>query len=92
MVTGHTIVTIIYLSVSLIWLATKGRLLIERNGGYLLPIIAFGIGSGMLVLGTNFSKGWAGIVDNTTGLFVTAASLIGFLVVFIFEEIKRRYG
>ncbi|TYS15166.1 hypothetical protein FZC78_16050 [Rossellomorea vietnamensis] len=90
--TGHTIVKILYLSVSLIWLATKGRSLIERNDGYLIPIIVFGIGSGMMVLGTNHTNGWAGTGAVSDGLLVTGASLILFLIVFIFEEIKRRKG
>ncbi|WP_162785340.1 hypothetical protein [Bacillus sp. P14.5] len=90
--TGQTIVTIIYLAVSLIWLATKGRTLIERNSGYLIPIMVFGIGSGMLILGTNYSRGWAGIGAMTYGLLVTGISLIIFLIVFIFEEVKRRKG
>ncbi|MGD6967717.1 hypothetical protein ACQCVP_14915 [Rossellomorea vietnamensis] len=90
--TGHTVVTVLYLSVSLIWLATKGRSLIERNSGYLIPIMVFGIGSGMMVLGPSHTQGWAGIGAVTYGLVVTGISLIGFLIVFIIEKVKRRKG
>ncbi|MGD7023351.1 hypothetical protein ACQCVK_12195 [Rossellomorea vietnamensis] len=90
--TGHTVVTVLYLSVSLIWLATKGRSLIERNSGYLIPIMVFGIGSGMMILEPSHSQDREGIGALTYGLVVTGISLIGFLIVFILEQIKRRKG
>jgi hypothetical protein len=85
MMSDQSLVTLLYLSVSVIWLAIKGRSLIKRNSGYYLPIIVFGIGSGMLVLGTNYSKGWEAMGFGTYGLIVTAVSLVIFLVVFIYE-------
>ncbi|WP_421385345.1 hypothetical protein ACOJQI_11450 [Bacillus salacetis] len=89
---GQFIVTLLYLTVSVVWLATKGRSLIKRNNGYYLPIIAFGIGSAMLVLGTNYTSGWEAMGLMLWGFIFTAASLIIFLVVFIYEEKNARKG
>jgi hypothetical protein len=89
-VSGQSIMTLLYLSVSVVWLATKGRSLIKRNSGYYLPIIAFGIGSAMLVLGTIYTKGWEAMGFMLWGVIVTAVSLIIFLVVFIYEETNAR--
>jgi hypothetical protein len=90
--TDEIIVILFYSLLMIIWLAAKGRTLIKRNSGYLFSIISLVAGTGLLIIGPTFARGWEAIGFTTYGLIITAVSIISFLIVFICEEVKERKG
>lgn len=82
-----TLVTIMYSVSAAAWLYYFGIRIIRRSWGYFIPVFLFSVSSSLLVLVTNYAKGWqaAGyMVYGSLGMMI--ALVIYTLILFISKK------